>query len=781
MLKKLLLENWKSHHHTEIEFENGYNVIVGNIGSGKSSIIDAIVFALFGTTQSIMSKKIQVKDLIMTKPMKMDSATIILEFVLNNKNYKIERILFTTKSSQAKLYENEKLIRGPKPQDVNDEIEAILGINIDTFMRANYSEQNQIDFFLKMPANQRKQLFDNLFDIDYYDTISVNSRQVSNKLVARIEQNEKLIIEYNAMLKQYNIDELNKIKSELNKTIAKDTKELSETKATIDKLKTMDNEHNLKLKQREELENKINSARAQIEFISSEITLDNLKPDILEQRNIINNEIKELKEKNELFIKTKNELEHKKIMLAEKKERLRNYYETIKHNVKIIAEKKDFEICEKKIKELITHTEIIKSELKKFDEQHINTKSDLDSISREIGEIKNSITKIDNIDGKCPTCEQTLDSEHKLRIVSEKNLKIKELYEKQLNINSKLIKIKEELTIIEKKKTENENEIIKEKEKLSKKEIIAKFEIENQELEKKVMALEKDIIEMDIFIKNNNELDAKIDELKEKLDLAKTALDKTLKIEKYFELKTNLDKNLRALQNIEYTKETHDKLKKEIIEIEISVNHKKIILDKDKKLFEENEFKLKQIKELKEKLKQEEDKILHIKTVSEDLMIFSNVAKKTQEEIRLMMIKKVNDIFMDLWPKIYPYNDFSKILLNIVDGDYKLELYFDKDYKRQLDDFVSGGERSAIALTLRLAMSLVMKNKLNMIILDEPTHNLDETSVLALSDLFNNHLLKFVNQIFVITHDKQLEHYAKNIYYIKRDKDNDGPSAIEKI
>ena len=135
---------------------------------------------------------------------------------------------------------------------------------------------------------------------------------------------------------------------------------------------------------------------------------------------------------------------------------------------------------------------------------------------------------------------------------------------------------------------------------------------------------------------------------------------------------------------------------------------------------------------------------------------------------------------MDLWPKVYPYADFEQIRLGIVDGDYRLLLHFDKGYVRELDDFVSGGEKSSIALTLRLAMSLVMKNKLNLLVLDEPTHNLDENSVLALSNLLNEHLPKFINQTFVITHDKTLENYAKSIYRISRDKLEDSPSIVEK-
>ena len=48
IISKIKLENIRSHHKTEIPFENGINVITGNTGSGKSSILMSVEYALFG-------------------------------------------------------------------------------------------------------------------------------------------------------------------------------------------------------------------------------------------------------------------------------------------------------------------------------------------------------------------------------------------------------------------------------------------------------------------------------------------------------------------------------------------------------------------------------------------------------------------------------------------------------------------------------------------------------------------------------------------------------------
>jgi exonuclease SbcC len=48
MIKAIELENFISHRTTRIVFDRGITIFIGNNGSGKSSVIDAITFALYG-------------------------------------------------------------------------------------------------------------------------------------------------------------------------------------------------------------------------------------------------------------------------------------------------------------------------------------------------------------------------------------------------------------------------------------------------------------------------------------------------------------------------------------------------------------------------------------------------------------------------------------------------------------------------------------------------------------------------------------------------------------
>jgi exonuclease SbcC len=169
MIKSIYLENWKTHKDSNLEFFKGSNILLGSIGSGKSSVVDAISYGLFGNFPSLSNRKLSIAETIMFKPVKKEKANIILELEYNSNYYKIEReINFKNKANLAKIYENEKLIAGPKQSDVNKKVTDILNIDYNLFTKIVYSEQNELDYFLKIPPSKRKENFDELFGIIHF-------------------------------------------------------------------------------------------------------------------------------------------------------------------------------------------------------------------------------------------------------------------------------------------------------------------------------------------------------------------------------------------------------------------------------------------------------------------------------------------------------------------------------------------------------------------------------------------------------------------------------------
>ena len=80
MITRLKLENWKTHKDSELEFDKGTNVLIGKMGSGKTSIIEAICFSLFGTFPALNRKEVSIEEVILSKPYEENAASLTLDF-----------------------------------------------------------------------------------------------------------------------------------------------------------------------------------------------------------------------------------------------------------------------------------------------------------------------------------------------------------------------------------------------------------------------------------------------------------------------------------------------------------------------------------------------------------------------------------------------------------------------------------------------------------------------------------------------------------------------------
>jgi exonuclease SbcC len=99
---------------------------------------------------------------------------------------------------------------------------------------------------------------------------------------------------------------------------------------------------------------------------------------------------------------------------------------------------------------------------------------------------------------------------------------------------------------------------------------------------------------------------------------------------------------------------------------------------------------------------------------------------------------------------------------------------------REVDSVASGGERACLCLALRIAFATVLTPDIGWLILDEPTHNLDEEAVALLSGAINEKIPSIVEQTFVITHDPSLGESAEGkVFRLERDKGKNEATRVE--
>ena len=110
------------------------------MGAGKSSVMDALSFGLFGTFPALVHRRTSLDGLILNKPDQENEATVKVNFTSGDDSYTVTRKITREQGTTAKLEKNGSYIQA-QPERVNEEIERLLSVDYDTFSRVVYSER----------------------------------------------------------------------------------------------------------------------------------------------------------------------------------------------------------------------------------------------------------------------------------------------------------------------------------------------------------------------------------------------------------------------------------------------------------------------------------------------------------------------------------------------------------------------------------------------------------------------------------------------------------------
>ena len=293
IFKKLELKNFKSHDHTVLDFNPGISLIVGENGAGKSTILEAISFALFKVSNSKNDYLIRTNKDTDEKI----ELSVKLNFIHNGKEYRVERSLSRTKSSPKAnsnlfLIDNghDEIIASGNKQ-VDNEIQNITSMDKDTFLNAIHIMQGEIaDLIDKGPA-ERKMLIGRLLKLDELEKAYKKLPEISKEYETRkavLEDRIRPESELNFELKKTkhehfdlseNIKAQRKDLDRLNEEISK----TNEDKEKLDKLKSEFETLNLKLGHEEENLNSLKKLKNDLyekysEILRYENEMNILKP-----------------------------------------------------------------------------------------------------------------------------------------------------------------------------------------------------------------------------------------------------------------------------------------------------------------------------------------------------------------------------------------------------------------------------------------------------------------------------------------------------------------------
>lgn len=172
MITSVELGDFLSHSETKLDFDNGVTVFVGHNGAGKSSIIDAITFALFGQ-HTRKSNKGLIKH-------GSNQGFAKVKFSVNEREYQSIRKVDTKGGLTAKFSEIVKgdiveIAAGERKQfgeSMTREIEKTIGLDFEKLKIASIVQQGELNAIIKAKPKEFKELLNAIIGIDKLDIAS---------------------------------------------------------------------------------------------------------------------------------------------------------------------------------------------------------------------------------------------------------------------------------------------------------------------------------------------------------------------------------------------------------------------------------------------------------------------------------------------------------------------------------------------------------------------------------------------------------------------------------
>lgn len=189
MITSVELGNFLSHTETSLEFGNGVTVFVGHNGAGKSSIIDAITFALFGQHTRKSNKGLIKRGT--------DKAFAKVIFNANGKQYQVERKIDVKGGLAAQLSEKVngdwvQIAAGERKQfgeSMTAEVEKKIGLNFEKLKIASIVQQGELNAIINAKPKEFKELLNAIIGIDKLDVATEAMKIVNKNFRENIKEN----------------------------------------------------------------------------------------------------------------------------------------------------------------------------------------------------------------------------------------------------------------------------------------------------------------------------------------------------------------------------------------------------------------------------------------------------------------------------------------------------------------------------------------------------------------------------------------------------------------
>lgn len=736
ILKKVIIENIRSHEYLEFEPASiGVTAISGENGAGKSTIVDAFSWSLFGTRLHGLRNKNYIREGVDAKEKTVQVTSYIR---VGNTDFMIRRKITSNEGAcECKVFSYNEEIgdwefeSGPAVTHAESFIRSVLNIDEKGFLSSVFIQQKQVDQIVSASPTERGQVIEKLIGVSAITESTKLAREESRALqrAADIIQPGSLDDE------KAKVDEF-KIKV----TTAKDNlKEVEET------LKALEQEL-VVLRATEQAETEL-----QNHLDSLNTSLDNVKKDDSYLKENLKNYTKILKDNSEISIdyKLKEIIEEELSESLEKEKAIQNELNNI--NIQITRYASLFE-------ETLNYDEI-KAAYDEITDNYndlMNKKSVLDEalmgLKVKVKSVKQHLELLKSGAAECPVCgHPILNPEEEFKKHTEEQNENKKEFKQ---IKEELTELEEAISKIGNDKTQYEALLEKATEQVNSVDDFKKAKENKQTKEAELNSIQ-------LVINKNREQLADINANEKHRDLINTAKEQVTISEQ--RLKDNKKERARLEKEIStlnvLPKSTYKVLLNNLKEKEdllVKTNIQKASLDGELKLIVEQAKQAvqdyKRCKEASENYERLHNQITIMNLTNQSLIKFKEQRIKNS-------IPELTDIASEILAR-FTDNKFTQLILT---DKFETFVITENNVKRPVSQ-LSGGELSAAAIALRLAIALFLNNgQQHLLILDEVLTAMSSDR----SQLILETITSLTNaQIILIAHNDGINSFADKVVHL---------------
>jgi len=793
------LRNYRKFRQAAMEFPDGVIGILGRNGVGKSSLVEAIAWALYGNESSIVRTSKDSVRYAGAGPS--DDCSVLLLFEMNGDEHRLLRTMKGKNlSMDASLSINNRL-EASGDKGVTEAVEKRLGMDYKAFFISVFARQKELAALSDLNPSERKNLVLRMLGIDALTEIISMIDSDGNLAKAELSTLQRMLVTPEGKNRRELIaqevsrlgSEGQRIREEMEAAFAEATQATAgaeKARARRDELARLDEAYqglNRKLitkrteignltERCQQLEKEIKSLSEKREEVTALSPLMARYDSLIQIKEELEGRMRIFEERRALLSRLasiEGDIESNRVSGAEKEAKVSELEGSREHLEKVEANLQELRCARDAI---IEEAKYLEQDAKRLEREAAQTRAKMEDISR-LGP-----------ESSCPTCERKLCDQHSFLMqklaseVEERSRQIAELRTKRAEKTAEASQRTKRMEALELRRTglkERRDQEIRLRQTICEMSSgRTRLMEEKERLDAKLRSLGEvpfDDVQYQQVRKESTELKPKVDRAKQMM----------VQVERVPVLEEELGRVSETLSRAEKERQDIESSMTQLGYKEGDLKAAQSLLDQAMGAKEQKTATLtrheREFAGLEKEVHLRQESLVELEAKEKEWGVASKrlqeqtVLSQVMKDFRKNLISRIVPTLSELSSRLFQDLTESKFGGLEIDEDYRIYIY-DKGEKYPLSRF-SGGESDLANLCLRLAISRVIAERagsaVNFLILDEIFGSQDQARKRNILEAFNQ-LSKQFRQIFLITHIEDVKEFMGNAIMVLEAEDGSG-------